>query len=403
MDKSNRFVYYLFSFLLIIYFNHFKMNKVFLSSFLIGLCMSCVTPINNFEQISSTKFLTIDATITDQPNISKLNIYKSSDDITNSVFKPISQAKIYYLDEKGLIETLTESSVLGTYLPSKNFKGKVGSTYTLFIETSDGSKYQSSPETMKASPEIDKIFTNYELRDNFSKGDARRGGFNVYVDFQDSPTIGDNYQWVWTHYERANTCSNCFFGTYNFRLNTCVINVPPTNLTLNYRCNTDCWNISYSSELNVLSDSYLNGKRITGKQVARVPFDSTSNYYLQLEQRVITRNAFNYYQDLKIQTQNNGTLFDIPAETQFSFNIKSVTNPDEKILGIFDVYSVKKKIIYIDRISGVPTNESPVFVNVVEGKIVECTPLEASLGCMDKTPCVEGRFRTKMKPEGWKD
>ena len=186
-------------------------------------------------------------------------------------------------------------------------------------------------------------------------------------------------------------------------MNTCVISNPPTSSTLNYRCNSDCWNIAYSSELNVFSDAYLNGQRITGKQVARVPFDSTSNYYFQLEQRAITRNAFNYYQDLKIQTQNNGTLFDVPAETRFSFNIKSNTNPEEKVLGLFDVYSVKKKIIYIDRTKGVPSDESPVYTNVVEGAIVECSPLEASFGCVDKTPCVEGRFRTKIKPEAWKD
>jgi Domain of unknown function (DUF4249) len=372
--------------------------------FLLNIFMcSCVTPINDFEQISYTKFLTIEASITDQPNTSKVRIYKSSDDLTNSVFKTVNQAKVYFLNEKGAKETLSESSISGTYLPSKSFIGKVGSTYTLFIETADGSKYQSTPETMKVSPEIDKIITNYELRDNFSRGDARRGGFNVYVDFQEPPTIGDNYQWVWTHYERANTCSNCVFGSYNFRLNSCVISTPATNLTLNYRCNADCWNITYASELNVLSDSYLNGQRITGKQVARIPFDSTSNYYLQLEQRAITRNAFNYYQDLKIQTQNNGTLFDIPAETRFSFNIKSTTNPEEKILGIFDVYSVKKKIIYIDRVKDIPNDETAVFVNIVEGKIVECSPLELSFGCQDKTPCVEGRFRTKIKPEGWKD
>ena len=371
--------------------------------FLLGLCYSCVTPVNDFEQISYAKFLTIDATLTDQLNTTKVQIYRSSDDLANSVFKPVTQAKVYFMDEQGLKEIQTESLVAGTYLPAKNFVGKVGSTYTLFIETSDGSIYQSSPETMKSTPDLENVITRFGLQDNFSKGDARRGGFNIYLDFQDPATVGDNYQWVWKHFERANTCSNCVFGTYNFRLNTCVISSPPTSLTFNYSCNADCWNITYSSELNVFSDAYLNGQRVTGKQVARVPFDSTSTYYLQLEQRAITRNVFNYYQGLKIQTQNNGTLFDVPAETRFSFNIKSKTNPEEKILGIFDVYSVKKKIFYIDRLKGIASDESPVYTNVIEGRIVECSPLEASLGCLDKTPCIEGRFRTKIKPEGWKD
>ena len=368
-----------------------------------ALLNSCISPIENFQQISTYSFLTIDATVTDQINSTKVRIYKSSDNLSNSVFKPITAAKVYIIDENGIKENLIEASILGTYLPSPNFTGKVGSTYILFIETSAGIKYQSSPETMKASPEIENIITHIEVQDNFSKGDARRGGFNVYLDFQEPPSIGDNYQWVWKHFERANTCSNCVFGAYNFRLNTCVIASPPTNLTLNYRCNANCWNITYSSEINVLSDAYLNGQKITGKQVARIPFDSTSTYYMQLEQRAITRNAYNYYQDLKIQTQNNGTLFDVPAETRFSFNLKSTTNPEEKILGIFDVYSVKKKIFYVNRTKNIPLDESPVYTDIIQGTIVECSPLEVSLGCLDKTPCIEGRFRTKIKPEGWKD
>ena len=67
------------------------------------------------------------------------------------------------------------------------------------------------------------------------------------------------------------------------------------------------------------------------------------------------------------------------------------------------MYSVKKKVFYVNRTKGVPLDESPVYTEIIQGTIVECSPLEVSLGCLDKTPCIEGRFRTKIKPEGWKD
>ena len=366
---------------------------------LFALVGSCITPISDFTQVSSQSFLTVEASLTDQVGSQKVKMYSSSNKLTGSYFLPISKAKVYFVDEKGTQEVLTESSLKGTYLTSSKFSGRVGGTYTLNIETIDGKKYQSQAETMKPVPEIENVISRFEIYDNYAKGDPRRGGFNIYVDFQDPATAGDNYQWYWKHYERAFICETCVGGNYDFKSNSCVQPRIPTDVTLNYRCDGDCWDITFSTDLNIFSDSYLNGQRITGKQVARVPFDGVSPYYLQFEQRAITRNSYNYYQGLNAQVQNNGTLFDVPAETRFSFNIKSTTNPSEKILGIFDVYSVRKKIFYIDRMQ-VPKDEAPIVKNI-QGDIFLCSPIQ--VGCKDMVQCSEGLFRTPLKPVGWKD
>ena len=369
--------------------------------FLVLITSSCITPISNFEQVSSKSFLTIESSITDEKGQQRTRLYMSSDKLVGSYFIPITKAKVYITDEKGVREDLTEQSLKGTYLTSANFAGRIGGTYTLNIETSEGKKYQSTAETMKQVPEIENIISQFQVQDNYAKGDARRGGFNVYLDLQDPATPGDNYQWYWKHYERASICQTCLGGSYNFFSNACVYPKVPTEQILNYLCDGDCWDITFSTDLNIFSDTYLNGQRITGKQVARIPFDGASKYYLQFEQRGITRNSYNYYQGLTVQTQNNGTLFDVPAETRFSFNVKSLTNPDEKILGIFDVYSVRKKIFYIDRTVGVPSGESPT-PNYILGEIFSCLPGTSST-CKDRVQCLEGLFRTPFKPAGWKD
>lgn len=369
--------------------------------FLIVITSSCITPIANFEQVANKSFLTVESFISDEQGQQRTRIYMSADKILGSYFTPVTRAKVYLVDEKGVREDLIEQATKGTYLTSAKFAGRVGGTYTLNIETTDGKKYQSTPETMKPVPEIEKLITQFEVLDNYAKGDSRRGGFNVYVDFQDPATPGDNYQWSWKHYQRANFCETCVGGTYNFFSNTCVYPRVPTEQILNYLCDGDCWDISFSTDLNIFSDTYLNGQRITGKQVARIPFDGISKYYLQFEQRAITRDSYNYYQGLNAQTQNTGTLFDVPAETRFSFNIKSTTNPEEKILGIFDVYSVRKKIFYIDRSVGVPAGESP-NVTYFPGDVFSCPP-GGPPTCKDKVQCAEGLFRTPFKPAGWKD
>jgi hypothetical protein len=369
--------------------------------FLLVLAGSCITPITDFTQVSSQSFLSVEASLTDQAGPQKVRLYMSSDRLTGAYFTPISKAKVYFLDEKGVREDLIESSSSkGTYVSSTTFAGRVGGSYTLNIETAEGKKYKSVAETMKSAPEIENVLTRFEILDNYAKGDPRRAGFNIYLDFQDPNTLGDNYQWYWKHYQRANICETCVGGSYDFFKNTCVMPRVPTDKTLNYKCDGDCWDITFSTDINILSDAYLNGQRVTGKLVARLPFDGISPYYLQLEQRSITANSYNYYQGLKTQTQSNGTLFDVPAETRFSYNIKSTTNPEEKILGVFDVFSVRRRIFYIDRSLSNTQGELPT-TKTLEGDIFTC-PI-GLVGCKELVQCYDGLYRTPFKPAGWKE
>lgn len=354
-----------------------KTKVLFYFTFFSGLIASCVTPFEDFKQVSASEFLTVEARLTDQNEQQNFTLTYSNGNISNSFFKPVRGAEVYILDEKNNKEIFTEASDEGNYVASPSFRGKIGSTYTLYIQA-DGRKYTSSPEKMRAVPNIENLISRYELDDNYPKGSVYRGGFNVYLDFQDPSTTGDYYSWHWKHYERVFICD-----TESTR-----------DGELLYDCSGDCWNISYSSNLNLFSDSYLNGKRITGKQIARVPFDSFSPYYFLLEQRANTESSYKYYQSLASQTQSTGSLFDIPAETRFNFNIKS-TDTQAKVLGLFDVYSVKKKLFYIDRKSLIPKEESPVL-KVIPGK-----PACPAFPC--PRPCSESRFRTPIKPEGWKE
>ena len=369
---------------------------------LLLLISSCVSPIANFEQITVKQFLTIDATLTDQATAHKVRLTYSVGDFNGNVyFAPVTKAKIFITDELNNREDFIEQKDKdeeGNYLSSPKFKGRVGGTYILNIETEQGKKYQSLPETMKAVPEIENLVTRFETNEIYDRNDPRRASFNVYVDFQDPPTKGDYYQWNWKHYEKDTICKTCEAGSYDFKLKKCVdATAGMFPRTLNYVCDGNCWGISFSNDINILSDSYLNGQRITGKQVVRIPFSDYSPFYLQLEQRAINSNSYNYHQSLAVQTQSNGTLFDVPAETKFSYNIKSITNPEEKILGIFNIYSVRKKVFYINRRDGVPKGELPVYP-VLPGEVVRCLPQEPC-----PVPCIESATRTKIKPEGWRE
>lgn len=367
---------------------------------LIGIVTwACVNPIKDFVQINATSFTTIEADISDDAQLSKVRLTSSSNRLVSQLSLPISKAVVYVTDQSGTKTNFTEGIPLGTYYPSAGFKGVVGSTYKLYVKMLTGQTYESTAETMKGVPEIENAITRFEIFDQYSRVDVRRAGFTVYLDFKDMPSEGDFYLWNWKNYRNASFCATCTDGgKFDFKKQDCVQPKFPTDAILNYMCDGNCWDISTNNDLNVFSDVLTNGQRVVGRQVARIPFDNWTPYYFRLEQRSITKNAFAFYQSLISQVQSSGSLFDVPAETRFSLNIKSLTTPSERVLGIFNVFSVRKKIFYIDRRKNIPVGEEPI-ISVIPGETYTCPP--GSVGCLEKAPCVESPIRTKITPEGW--
>jgi hypothetical protein len=367
---------------------------------LIGIVTwACVNPIKDFVQIDATSFTTIEADISDDAQLSKVRLTSSSNRLVSQLALPISKAVVYVTDQSGVKTNFTEGIPLGTYYPSAGFKGVVGSTYKLYVKMLTGQTYESTSETMKGVPEIENAITRFEIFDQYSKVDVRRAGFTVYLDFKDMPSEGDFYLWNWKNYRNASFCATCTDGgKFDFKKLDCVQPKFPTDAILNYMCDGNCWDINTNNDLNVFSDVLTNGQRVVGRQVARIPFDNWTPYYFRLEQRSITKNAFAFYQSLISQVQSSGSLFDVPAETRFSLNIKSLTTPSERVLGIFNVFSVRKKIFYIDRRKNIPVGEEPI-ISIIPGETYTCPP--GSVGCLEKAPCVESPIRTKITPEGW--
>lgn len=374
-------------------------NTLFYTLLMGLVAWACINPIKDFVQVDATSFTTIEADISDDTALSKVRLTSSSNRLTSQFSLPISKATVYVTDQNGVKTTFTEGTPTGTYYPSTGFKGVVGSSYKLSVQLMTGKSYESAVETMKAVPEIENLITRFEILDQYSKVDIRRAGFSVYLDFKDFQNEGDFYLWNWKHFEKIRLCATCTDGgRYDFKKLDCVQPRFPNDAILNYMCDGNCWDISTNNDLNVFSDVLTNGQRVVGRQVARIPFDNWTPYYFRLEQRSITRSAYAFYQSLISQIQSSGSLFDVPAETRFSLNIKSTTNPAEKVIGIFNVFSVKKKIFIIDRSKDIPVGELPIIPTVL-GETYTCPP--GSVGCQEKVPCMESNTRTKITPEGW--
>jgi hypothetical protein len=352
-------------------------NKIKFFFFLIIAAFSaCQYPVNNSTLPDARQFVQIEAEMTE--SYGKVNVTYSLTGVTTLggySFPKAPKAVVYVLDSRGGRTDFAKTD--GTQNPA--FRGIVGETYRLFVEV-DGKKYESNPETMAVCPELDSLAAPYNREAFRAESDENYDGFDVYAFTKDVPNKENYYQWDWIHYERASYCDSKF--------------VAADAKEVLIKCNTfDCWNISYNTRTLVLSDKLRDGQAIAHR-VVRIPFSVPPNkYYLRIEQRSITPSVYTYLKSIETQTQSTGTLFDVPAQTKFSTNIHNVNTPDEKIIGVFNVFSFRRKIIYVDRGQRINGAQVKVFTN----------PIPFAADPLLATPCVEGLFRTKIRPEGWVD
>ena len=148
--------------------------------FFAALLFSCVQPIENFVQKDSNSYMTIEADISDDPELCKVRITGSANRILSVLAQPVTKAEVYIMDNNG-VKTVFKEVVkpLGVYLPPAGFKGKVGGSYKLFVRTLVGDQYESTVETMKAVPEIENTIVRFEAFEQYAKVDPRRAGFTV--------------------------------------------------------------------------------------------------------------------------------------------------------------------------------------------------------------------------------
>jgi hypothetical protein len=112
-----------------------------------------------------------------------------------------------------------------------------------------------------------------------------------------------------------------------------------------------CWKTSKPQNILIGNSTKLSQDIIYKYQVNRVPKESDRlviKYSLLVRQFALTKEAYDYWEQLRKNTENLGTLFD-PQPTSVTGNLKNVTNSTEPVFGFFSVLTVEKKRIFVNR------------------------------------------------------
>ena len=301
-----------------------KMVGYIVTSLVLAGYASCKKPFSPNLTTVTTNFLAVDGPILsgDSTIISLSRTTSLSDTTQNKVeLKAIvsvedDQAKLYPLVELGK----------GKYaLGVTNFDPT--RKYRLDIKTSNGKIYQSDFVPMKVTPPIDSIY--------FKQNSHATVLF--YVNAHDATNSTRYYRW---DYKETWSYVALYPSFYHYSNGLIYETVPdsPDDIWVCYRkapSNQIFVGSSANLAKDVISNQLLGGLANNVEKLGHV-------YVMQLRQYALTLDGFNYYQNLKTNTEQLGSIFD-SQPTTLNGNIHCITSPADLVIGFVSASTVTSK------------------------------------------------------------
>jgi len=205
--------------------------------------------------------------------------------------------------------------------------------YRLRIRTADNKQYLSDYVEVLNSPPIDSV--SYDL-----SGKLTVPGLNLYVSTHDQTNKISYYRWDY----QETWVIHSYYASY-FKSNGDTVlgrNVITDNIT-------NCWQSDTSSTIVLGSSAKLSTNVIYQEPVISIPSTSEklrSKYSILVRQYALTEDAYNFYVNIKKNTEQLGSIFDA-LPSVINGNIHSVANPAEPVIGYISIGSTSSKRIFI--------------------------------------------------------
>lgn len=275
--------------------------------------------------------------------------------------------------------------------------------YRLHIVTETGEEFLSAFVEVTTAPAIDSVYWTPE-------GD----GIKVFVDTHDPDNNSRYYKWeiVETYQYTAG-----FYSVVKWENGDVVDRTEEDIIFLCYKGDT-------TRRIIIGTTTALAADVVSRQELLFVHKDTRkmmSTYSVEVRQKVLTREAYDYYRILEQTTENLGSLFD-PMPVELRGNINNINNPSQDAVGFFSAGAITKKRIYVyprqlpahlRRVSQpvcsydtVLISDLPNFINTELHLIAPVIPLGLTepIGYTRATArCVDCRVQggTTTKPEFW--
>ncbi len=300
-----------------------------LLAWVFSTCIDPYTPkLSGYESLLVVEGVMTDDTV---PYVVRLSHNIQNED---SIPERISDATVAISDETGSI-TYLENCGDGIYKTDpEEFTGTIGKTYSLHIVTSDDKEYISAPSEMLPVPGIEDIY--YEKDTEFSNDQTEiLDGIRLYIDTEQG---SGEHQYLRWEYEETWKFGLADYKRYYYGADSVIRPI--------YDPKEFCFKTIRSTEI-------LHGALVPGQSgfINRLPVcfiapsesdRLTIQYSILVKQYSLSKEAYEFWNNLKQVSETGGSIFD-KQPFLITSNITNVNDPDEKVLGYFQVSAVKQE------------------------------------------------------------
>lgn len=307
------------------------MNKFVLCLFILLIVLifnNCKKPFEpNIDRNTTNNILVVEGYINTGVGPTKFIISKASQLSSAANFIPENGATVSVESSGGSSQVLSASGN-GVY---QNAQLSINTSlkYRLRIKTNSGKEYASAYVEVKNTPDIDNV--------NWKEID---GGVQLYASTHDSQLKSRYYMW---DYEETWLFHSNYDSEVIFKGNTIQLRLPEESV---YKC----WAGSNSSSIILGTSVKLIDDIINEQPLTTIPSQSEKlgiRYSILVKQYALTKEAFDYMEIMKKNTEELGSIFG-PLPSQQTSNMTSLSNPNEVVVGFVYATSKKEARIFID-------------------------------------------------------
>jgi len=312
-----------------------KVKRLLIFLLLFCSVCTCIDPyspkLNGFKS-----FLVVDALLTNENRAYYVKLSRTKE-VQNEQTEMVSGASVSIRNNDGNNILLQEIST-GIYITdSLTFKGETGNSYTLNIKTREGTEYESESCLMYPVQQIDTIYYSKD-QEIINNGSETNDGIRIFVDSRSGE--GSKYfRWAYTEWWKFSIPYPKQYDYINKN------DIPPVALV-----KRTCWNSNSSDEILIQSTESRLIDRIEKEPVLFIASGKSDRlliqYCIQVRQLSLSKSEFEFWDQMNQIHETGGDIFEKQPFSIIS-NIHNINNPDEPVLGYFQVSAVDQKKIYI--------------------------------------------------------
>jgi hypothetical protein len=388
---------------------------IYTTTIIIMVVQGCKKPYSPGIVATSGKYLVVEGVINTGSDSTNIRLSRTVPLSSTAQVKPELGATVIVLTDAGGNYPLSPTG--NGYYTGPGLNVKSLAKYGLKIVTSDGKVYQSDMVVARNSPPIDSVY--YRVQSD---------GIKIYADTHDPSNGTTYYRW---DYKETYEIHSAFYSYVYFTQT-------PFDTVLNRNHDDQiysCWLYNTSSDIVLNSSAKFARDVIANNQITAIASTSEKlrvRYSILVKQYALTPDAFHYYEQLRKNTEQLGSIFDAEP-SELPGNIHCITRPGEAVIGYITAGSPAESRKYIDnrflpawrsstpydecvmdsllfkrRVDGSIINEVQLYIYA--GTLMPLSPIQRPgspiiLGYVASSPqCVDCTLRGSNKqPDFWTD